>query len=264
MMEARDRATDRATYKTLRNLAAKMVRHDKLTSNLGALEEAKGDQQALWRLANQALGKGKSPLPLLAAADGTRVGGVEAAELMSSFLEGKVHKLRAGIMSRSAAAPTTTTTPPRWAATPAAPVKTPAFSFSFTNSGRVAKIIKKLSNTAALGKDAIPVSVFKKGVEILASPVAHLVNRSLATGKVPTSLKTGRVIPIYKGKGKDPESPSSYRPVSILPAISKVLETVAKESLERHLLSACCILDEQFGFRKGRSTTLAVATAVVG
>ncbi|QQP58503.1 Hypothetical protein FKW44_003847 [Caligus rogercresseyi] len=38
--------------------------------------------------------------------------------------------------------------------------------------------------TEALGVDGIPVSVLKKGIEVLAGPIAHLVNRSLASGTV--------------------------------------------------------------------------------
>jgi hypothetical protein len=94
--------------------------------------------------------------------------------------------------------------------------------------GLIAKIIRGLKNTEAMGIDDIPTSVFKKGVEVLAGPISHLVNRSLTE-----AFKVGKVFPVFKGKQR--KDPSSYRQVSILPALSKVLETSVKADLERHL-----------------------------
>jgi hypothetical protein len=109
------------------------------------------------------------------------------------------------------------------------------FFFKFTNAKKTTKTIRGLNNTEALGLENVPTSVLKKGVEVLAGPVAHLINRSLAEGKVPAQFKIGRVQPIHKGKGKPREDLASYRPVSILPALSKVMETHVKENLEDHL-----------------------------
>jgi hypothetical protein len=109
------------------------------------------------------------------------------------------------------------------------------FSFTFAKAGAIAKIIRGLKNTEAMGIDDIPTSVLKKGVEVLAGPISHRVNRSLAEGGVPEAFKVGKVFPVFKGKGKPREDPSSYRPVSILPALSKVLETTVKADLEKHL-----------------------------
>jgi hypothetical protein len=101
-------------------------------------------------------------------------------------------------------------------------------------------------------------------VEILAGPVSHLVNRSLAEGKVPAQFKIGRVHPIHKGKGKPREDPGSYRPVSILPALSKVLELLVKGDLEGHLKRVNGLPGSQYGFRPKRSCTSALAQAQAG
>jgi hypothetical protein len=82
------------------------------------------------------------------------------------------------------------------------------------------KTILQLGSMEAPGVDGIPVLVLKKGVEVLAGPVSHLINMSHATGLVPKSFKTGVVHPVYKGGGKSRTDPVSYRPVSILPALS--------------------------------------------
>jgi hypothetical protein len=115
-----------------------------------------------------------------------------------------------------------------------------------------------------LGTYGIPTSVLKKGVEVLAGPISHLVNRSLAEGRVPAAFKIGLVHPIHKGKGKPREDPGSYRPVSILPAKSKVLETLVKGDLEEHLKRANGLPGSQFSFCPKRSCTSALAHAQAG
>ena len=53
----------------------------------------------------------------------------------------------------------------------------------------------------------------------------------MATGKVPDLFKEAIVHPVYKGHGKDPRDPGSYRPVAILPSLSKVLEVAVRDAL---------------------------------
>ncbi|QQP56701.1 Uncharacterized protein FKW44_001453 [Caligus rogercresseyi] len=62
------------------------------------------------------------------------------------------------------------------------------------------------------------------------------------------------------GKGKSTTNPASYRPICILPALSKVLETIVKSDLEDYLAKTETLPNSQFGFRKGRSTTAALAS----
>jgi hypothetical protein len=75
------------------------------------------------------------------------------------------------------------------------------------------------------------------------------VNRSLDEGRVPKAFKVGKVFPIFKGKGKAREDPVSYQPVSILPAMSKILEKSVKADLEDHLARVNGLPGAQYGFR---------------
>jgi hypothetical protein len=109
------------------------------------------------------------------------------------------------------------------------------FEFTIATAGSIAKIIRGLKSTEAMGIDNNPTSILKKGVEFLAGPISNLVNRLLAEGCVPKAFKVGKVFPVYKGKRNFCEDPASYRPVSIVPAMSKVLETSVKSDLEKHL-----------------------------
>jgi hypothetical protein len=135
------------------------------------------------------------------------------------------------------------------------------FAFGFASTGRIAKIFSGLKSTSALGTDGIPVSVLKMGSDMLAGPVSHLVNMSLLDGVFPSAFKTALIHPVYKGGGKARNNPGSYRPVAILCALIKVLETVAKEDLEAFMKEHNILPTSQHGFRKGRSCTTALATA---
>jgi hypothetical protein len=135
------------------------------------------------------------------------------------------------------------------------------FAFGFASAGRIAKIFSGLKYTSALSTDWIPVSVLKMGSDMLARPVSHLVNMSLSAGMFPSAFKTALIHPVYKGVGKARNDPGSYRPVAILCALSKVLETVAKEDLEAFMKQHNILHTSQQGFRKGRSCTTALATA---
>ncbi len=111
----------------------------------------------------------------------------------------------------------------------------------------------------AVGLDGVPVSVLKMGAPILAGPIAHLVRLSFRSARVPIGFKSAIVRPIYKGKGKPTTEASSFRPVAILSAMSKVLERCAFETLVEFLEPR--LPAGQYGFRQARSTAAAIADA---
>lgn len=252
VMAARDnaRAAGLISYKQLRNRASSLLKRDQMRTNSNLIKQSKNDPKVLWRLANLALGKEMSGLlPSLKVGSLSTRGDVEAAAVMNKFLIHKVDDLRQSIPVEML---NVNNLQPRTSV---------VFEFSFVTAGKIAAAIKGLKNTGALGYDGIPVSVLKKGVEVLAGPVAFLVNLSLASGKVPSDFKVGRVHPIHKGKGKPKADPGSYRPVSILSSLSKVLETIVLADLSEHFSAIHAIPDSQWGFRQHRSTSSALASA---
>ena len=135
------------------------------------------------------------------------------------------------------------------------------FSFNFVSAGEVSRIIKRLKKTKAMGIDEIQVEVWKKGVVVLAGPIAQICNLSLKSGVFPDIFKHSIIHPVFKGHGKDPRDPGSYRPISILPALSKILEIVVRDALLDWLKLQDFIPESQFGFLPGRSVTAALASA---
>ncbi len=256
VMAARDRAAaaGNSTYRTLRNKANHLVRRDKHKSAVDYITEATSDHAGsatkLWRLANSALGRSSPPLPasMVTTDDGPVSGDDALAETMNNFFIDKVAKIRRGISTTNP----DHTSSHAWSGDQ-------KFVLSPPSPATVEKIIRSLNNTGAVGSDGVPVLALKLAAPVIAAPIAHMAALSFLHARVPLAFKKAIVVPVFKGKGKKAGSPSSYRPVSILPALSKVLEKLVLKCLTPHLaarLPAC-----QYGFRPGRNTTAAVATA---
>ena len=101
--------------------------------------------------------------------------------------------------------------------------------------------------------DHIPLRIFKKILPSFISPFTHIVNLSLTTGVMPDCCKVAIVTPIHKSG--DTENPSNYRPISILPVLSKTIEYAVNSQLTQYLDDTGSIASCQYGFRKDHSTT---------
>ena len=94
----------------------------------------------------------------------------------------------------------------------------------------------------------------------VANPLAYICNMSLSEGVFPTQLKIVNVVPLYKCD--DPMSFNHYRPVSLLCTLSKVFEKVMYSRLIKFLEKFSILYEYQFGFRRKRSTHLALITLI--
>ena len=96
---------------------------------------------------------------------------------------------------------------------------------------------------------------------VLPGPIAHVCNISLCTGVFPDMFKEAIIHPVFKAGGKNPREPGSYRPISILTSISKILEIVVKDALLKWLIEHDLIPESQFGFLPGKSVAMALVCA---
>ena len=86
------------------------------------------------------------------------------------------------------------------------------------------KICTSLNPSKAYGIDNISPRVVKESIFYFVEPLCNIFNKSISTGVFPESLKEAKVIPLYKKNSK--QNIDNYRPVSILPVLSKLLERV--------------------------------------
>ena len=101
--------------------------------------------------------------------------------------------------------------------------------------------------------------IFNKTLKVLkneiAAPLTVIINQMLYTGIFPDALKVSKVIPLYKKDDK--QLFSNYRPISLLPSISKIFEKVILIQLTEYLNNNNILHKNQYGFRKHYSTELA-------
>ena len=119
----------------------------------------------------------------------------------------------------------------------------------------VGDIISSLSNRCS-NSDSVPIFIFESLNKEESPIICRLFNLSIQVGVFPSSLKIARVTPIFKSGDKSLFS--NYRPISILSTLSKVFEKLMFKRFNSFLVRFNVMRDNQFGFRKGRSTSDAV------
>ena len=92
---------------------------------------------------------------------------------------------------------------------------------------------------------------------MISESLSRIINHCITTGKFPTKWKVANVTPIYKDKGCKSEI-SNFRPILVLPVLSKVFERHNATSLRSHLKENDLLYGLQSGFRKSFSTETAL------
>ena len=129
------------------------------------------------------------------------------------------------------------------------------FQFKQTNPNEIISVINNLPMKTSSGHDKISCIILKEIKDIIAQPLSLVVNQAFNTGVFPSKLKLAKVIPLYK-KG-DKTSIENYRPISLLPCMSKVLEKIINIQLYDYFQSNHLLYKSQYGFRKHHSTEFA-------
>lgn len=127
------------------------------------------------------------------------------------------------------------------------------FKFNYVSRLFVEKQLKLLKRKSAAGWDDLPPGIMIDCAKAISGPLAHIINLSLTTGTVPSDWKVAKVTPIHKGGSK--EDFNNFRPISVLPVLSKILEKAVHHQLIEYVENL--LSKHQFGYRKKRSTELA-------
>ena len=132
--------------------------------------------------------------------------------------------------------------------------KVPGISFRFTPVTEcvINKTIQNLTSKNSSGVDGLSTKLLKLIREQLLPALSITINQSFCTGIFPSRLKLALVKPLYK-KGNE-QLFQNYRPISLLPAISKVFEKIAHRQVYDYFLLHKLLYDSQYGFRENHST----------
>ena len=130
------------------------------------------------------------------------------------------------------------------------------FEFHQVSRPYVKSIIRQMSNTGALGRDRIGTKLIKRYRHVLTGPITHIVNMSIYHGVYPRNWKMGIITPLPKDG--DPKIAKNWRPICIMPALSKILETVLNNQISGHMEREGLYSETQHAYRKVRSVTTAL------
>jgi hypothetical protein len=112
--------------------------------------------------------------------------------------------------------------------------------------------VNKLKPKSSSGHDGFSTKILKDTIENIIEPITYIVNQSFNKGVFPDEMKIAKVIPIYKTTEKN--LLKNYRPVSLLPAFSKLLEKLMYTKLMAFLTKNNILYKHQYGFRPKHCT----------
>ena len=118
--------------------------------------------------------------------------------------------------------------------------------------------ISKLGNTTAVGREGLDAKSVKVAAALLAPPINHLINISIRTGRFANKWKISRIIPIVKSKESRRSDPTQYRPVALLPTISKLIERTVQTQLQSHMENMGLLNRNSHAYRENLSTATAI------
>ena len=247
---ARKDPTKRDTFKSLRNKCVSLGRKEALIYNEKRISE---NHNNAWKIVKEMTGQTTNTTTVLKK-DGHTLSEKEAALESNKFFLEKVEGIKSQI-------PPSTEDPLKGAKTKAERLGLVKKSFTLrcVSEAEVGEILRKLKNSSCPDLDGISPDMLKLAEPVIRTPLTFAVNSSIESGIVPSMWKRAKLIPLHKKGTKS--TISNYRPVSILPSPSKILEEVIRRQLSKYCETNQIIPSCQHGFRSKRSTTTAVCAA---
>lgn len=234
-----DSAENRKLYIDIRSKFNKLVWIKKKSFYQSSLESSLGDKKALFKKINRLLGTEEAELPKC-------ISEAKLAEQFSTYFSSKIDNIRTDILAEKVTSGT----------------YTPCYNsdaadctfnhFSNLSENDVLGIIKSMPNKFC-DLDPIPTWLLKECLTELLPVIHYIINESLMTGSFPQCLKSASIRPTLKSRDMDRDSLKSYRPVSNLSFLAKVLEKCVLKQLSQYLETNDLICDAQSGYRANHS-----------
>ena len=122
------------------------------------------------------------------------------------------------------------------------------FGCSHVHESQIMNILVKFDTNKAAGTDGLSGTFLKYDAKLLSKPITDLINLSISLSAFPESCKVAKLKPLFK-KGSKLE-PKNFRPISLLPLISKVLEKVIHDQTQNFLTDNSILYCYQSAFIK--------------
>ncbi|XP_078515260.1 vomeronasal type-2 receptor 26-like [Lissotriton helveticus] len=129
-------------------------------------------------------------------------------------------------------------------------------AFGPVSTGEVLKVLESMKSGSP--RDPVPMRYLKQAALAIGEPLTDLINLSFTQGTVPPDCKGAVVKALLKKPGLDPQNLANFRPISLLPGVSKMAERLANQRLSNFLEENGRLRDSQTGFRPGHGMDTAL------
>ena len=230
-------------YRKLRNFANREERSLKSQYYCKLIEDAKNDGSSIWKAIKQTLPSNHMDTNAIFYNEKLHTGSIAIAEHLNQHFTNIGRYLAKTFRNTSSALSKDVTG--------AYDFKLNPISEMFAH-----KELSKMTANKAIGLDKISARLLRDAARVIAPPLTYIINHSSKIGKFPSHWKCVKVTVLFQqGDGKNMDN---YRPISVLPTVSKVTERATDTQLYAFLESHQLPVENQFGFRRGRSTPLAL------
>lgn len=242
--------TGRASFKTLmsnysRDIKKAIKEHNNKTWDK-KLEKLTVKNNTLWQTAKSFTKKSNTSIPTLHSKQGLVFSNIEKANTLADHFE-TVHHITEDMGDEETEEKASNAYEILFQ-TP-----TDVNEITLTSPREIAKAIQKTKPRKAPGPDGIQNIALKNLPKKAIVQLTYIYNSCLKKSYFPASWKTAHVLAFQK-PGKDKLFPQSYRPISLLPTISKIFEIIILNRIKTFEKTKNLLIDEQFGFRERRST----------
>ena len=246
-----DSPDDWREFRSLRNQVTAKLRADKREWERGKLNDKENTSTEIWAKVKSWLGWGGGGTPTQIFNDGQLITSPAGlSNCMNKFFVNKIKRLRESIPA--------TLRDPLANMREAMGTRMCTFHIQEISEADLKKVIYGLKNSAATGVDNIGTKIVKLSAELIAPMLTHIVNLSIRTSTFPSAWKYAKVIPLLKSTDSDPLLPKSYRPVALLPVLSKILEKIVFNQLVSYLEENQLVHPNLHGSRPGHNTATAL------
>lgn len=268
MMRERDKIKKKAisssspqiwkSYRAIRNKVNSTIRQSKKSFLTDRICSSKNDSKVIWNTLRHVVpGKSKNEnITCLKSQDGEHSDAKSIANIFNKHFANVGPKLASTIPNMTSNTPTSNVKRTDNDCEVPNDMNEDNFILKPVNEDLVFKSLQSLSDGKATGTDDLPAKLLKMASMSIVGPITHIINLSITTNVFPHQWKSARICPIFK-KG-DCTDPNNYRPISVLPVISKLLERIVFDQLYPFLNSKDLLHDTQSGFRPNHSTCTAL------
>ncbi len=233
-------------YATARNAYNKTIRQAKIKFLNKEIGENSKNGKKIWEIINDFVNRRKKKsltIDSLATEQGKIMGKKEMAEQFNEYFSTIGSKLASSFNAM-----------PDDLELPAS--KVTQMEFEKVTSSDIREIVNSMENKTSTGIDEVSNKLLKSLFPELLEPITILVNNLIETKMFPQEMKSAKVIPIFKKGNK--QDRGYYRPISLLPTISKIMEKCIDNQIRSYMEKNEYWAPTQFGFRKHHETGHAV------